>query len=375
LGFAFIFILAVNITTRGEQQFVYLANTLLHGRLDLIDLPSTADFAFFANRYYWPLGPFPAIILIPFVTFLKLQMLQGYLQFALTIINFLLVLNISQKLGLKSKQSWLISLFFIFGSIYTPLAAIAFSWYYAQIVATTLLLLAIFEFLTKKRYLLIGLALGCAILTRASLITSIIFFLYFLFKKPINLKNVFAFLTPIALSICVIAIYNYSRFGSPFESGYKYQLIPPEAELRRNEGIFSLQHVPANFYYMFIKGPDPILKDESHILKFPYMRFDYYGMSILLLSPILLLIPLASFRNKTVLIAIITILLTMIPILTYYGIGYRQVGYRYALDFYPFLLFPLISAVKKVSYKVLSTLVLLGVGITWFFLIERLSGF
>ena len=126
---------------------------------------------------------------------------------------------------------------------------------------------------------------------------------------------------------------------------------------------------------MLIKTPDPILTGTSEVLKFPYLKFDNYGMSIFFLSPVLFLIFKTNYRDKLVKISMVTIAITLIPLLTYYGIGFKQVGYRYALDFFPFILLILIPAVKRISETSLKWLVFTGVVITWFFTLEKLAGF
>ena len=210
--------------------------------------------------------------------------------------------------------------------------------------------------------------------TRSNLIVASLFFISGLTKGFLNYKNVIKLFLPIIASIVLIACYNYQRFANVFERGYSYQLIPEESALRRQQGLISFRHIPANLYYMLIKTPDPILADESHVLKFPYLRFDPYGMSIFFMSPILFLIFKAKLSDHYVKASLLTTLAITTTIVTYYGIGWRQIGYRYALDFYPFLLIPLVSALKKTNMKLVKIMVLCGVVITWFFIIERFSG-
>lgn len=93
------------------------------------------------------------------------------------------------------------------------------------------------------------------------------------------------------------------------------------------------------------------------------------------MSPVLFLLFKAKLNDKLVKTSLFTVLLTLVPILTYYGIGYKQVGYRYALDFFPFLLIPLISVVKKTSQSAIIFLIIIGVLLTWFFTFEKLAGF
>jgi len=374
--YTFLPLLILNFMMFDQQQFVYLAKAFLEGSTSLTTLPPTNhDLSFFEGKYFWPLGPFPAIILVPFVSIFKLNFTQGFIQLPLTIFNFWLIIKIAKTQNLESKKALFLAIFFIFGSIYTPLAALALSWNFAQVVATTCLLFALFEFFTNRRWFLIGLAIAFATLTRAHLIVASVFFITYLLQKPTNTKRIITFIIPILLSLVILAIYNYTRFGSIFESGYKYQLVPEESAKRRGLGIISPAHIPANLYYMLIKTPDPVFENSSHVLKPPYIRFDPYGMSIFLMSPILFLIFLTNFKDKYVKTSLFTITVLLIPITTYYGIGYIQVGYRYALDFFPFLLVPLISVFKKTSINLIKILVILGIFISWFFTIEKIVGY
>jgi hypothetical protein len=63
-------IVAVSLAVRihGEQQFSYLALSFLQGKTYFVAAPGNwADTVAFEGRHYWPLGPFPAVILMPFV--------------------------------------------------------------------------------------------------------------------------------------------------------------------------------------------------------------------------------------------------------------------------------------------------------------------
>ena len=375
LAYLFIPLLAANLSSGDEQQFSYLALSFLKGSTSYVTLPPTiSDLSYFNNHYYLPFGPFPAIIIMPFVLLFKTNFPLGFLLLALNILNFWLVYRISIILKLETKKALFTSIFFIFGSVYTPVTALLYGAYFAQIVATSLLLLALYVFLSKKKWLIIGILLGFAMATRSNLIVASLFFISGLTKGFLNYKNVIKLFLPIIASIVLIACYNYQRFANVFERGYSYQLIPEESALRRQQGLISFRHIPANLYYMLIKTPDPILADESHVLKFPYLRFDPYGMSIFFMSPILFLIFKAKLSDHYVKASLLTTLAITTTIVTYYGIGWRQIGYRYALDFYPFLLIPLVSALKKTNMKLVKIMVLCGVVITWFFIIERFSG-
>lgn len=360
----------------GENQYVYLADSFLKGNLSLIQLPPTLiDFAYFRGQYYWPGGVLPAIFLMPFVAIFGTDFQEGFIKLPLTILNFWLVFKICRLRNLSPIKSLWLALFFIFGSVYIPVAAIPWSVYLAQVSTTFGLLMAIYLFITKKNYWLIGASLALAILSRPTTVIGSLFFLLPIVQNPTPLKNLAKFALPIAASLILLATYNFLRFGNFWEAGYTYQLSSQEFINRKSAGLFSLKMIPTNLYYMLIKTPDPILEESSHVLKFPFLKFDPYGMSIFLMSPVLLLIFKANFKNQLVKTSLITSTAMLLPILTYAGIGYVQIGYRYALDLLPFLLIVLISAVKNTSQSIVILLVTLGIILYWFFIFEKLAGF
>jgi uncharacterized membrane protein len=80
---------------------------------------------------------------------------------------------------------------------------------------------------------------------------------------------------------------------------------------------------------------------------FPFLRRDPWGMSIFFTSPMFLWAGKAPWNKKESVIALLTVCVLALVIFGYYGIGYNQFGYRYALDFYPFLFLLLCYGVKQ----------------------------
>lgn len=369
----FIILLFTNLLVNTEQHFVLLAKSFLSGSLSFTqEFSNVSDLVIFDGKYYWALGPLPAILLMPFVFIFK-NFLQGYLVFPVTLLNFYLIFRIAKKLNLDEKKSYLASIFFIFGSIYAPLALLPASWYFAQVIACTFLIIALFEFLTSRRYLLIGISVALATATRLNLIFSSLFFLYYIFKKP-SFKKLAEFSIPIICALFFIGTYNFLRFGNPLESGYSLQTIPKETSERRNLGLFSIKHVPSNLYYMLVNGPEPTLEEKTHELKPPFITFDSYGLSIFFLSPLLFLIYKANFKKEIVRISTLTTAIIILPLITYYGIGQKQVGYRYALDFFPFVLLILLNAFERIETKFMYPLIFFGVFFCFFFSFLYLFG-
>jgi len=61
-------------------------------------------------------------------------------------------------------------------------------------------------------------------------------------------------------------------------------------------------------------------------------------MGLFFTSPALIYIFKARIKEPIVQACWLGVVCIMIPIITYYGIGWVQFGYRYALDFTPFLI-------------------------------------
>lgn len=352
IGLVSIFIL--NFSIWGEDQFVYLSNSLLNGKLYFTTSANHIDdTSFYQGHYFWPQGPFPAVVLLPFVSFVGLGMHQGYLQFFLTLLNFFLAYKVVLKITANKINSLWLSFGFIFGSVYFAVALIPWSSYFAHVITTTLLLLALLEFLSHKRWWLMGILLGLVIATRISTIFSVSFFLLYLISQKNSfqskLRQLILLLVPILVSLALLASYNFFRFNNPFEFGYRYHT--PFTLITRSSlktfGVWNLIYYPSNLYYLFLSSPGPVFLPNSKVLTFPFIKPDIWGMSILLTSPWLLVIIKAPWKKPIIKWAGVPSLLTLLFILGYFGIGGRQYGYRYALDFYPFLLLIASFAIKN----------------------------
>jgi hypothetical protein len=153
------------LLVRHEQQYVRLAESFLSGRLHLlVELPEHLhDTAFYAGRYYWPLGPFPAVLLMPFVLACRwtgIEFYQAYASVPLSLWTSWLIFRLASRCGRSKVEGAWLALAFCGASSYPSVAAISMSWPFAQVVAIHLLFLALHEWLGRRWWLLIGLLLG-----------------------------------------------------------------------------------------------------------------------------------------------------------------------------------------------------------------------
>jgi len=375
--FFFIFVAFYSLLyINNQNQFSILAQSFIEGKTNFSE--QLYDSAVFNGKYYWPLGPFPAILLMPMALigrFFNIFPYQAFLQIPLGWCIFFVCFKISKLL----KYPTIDSLYWAFALCFsTSLIGVLFvteSWYFSQVICFLLALLLILEHSTKKRYWLMGLLVGLLLATRvtAAIPAFLFVFLSMIFLPKITknnsqntlvskknqllhaLKNCFSkeslskiiqLLVPLTIIIILLSIYNYVRFNNFSEFGYTKQVIVSTESLvvARNYGVFSLLHIPGNIYYSLLSMPLPIFKDGiSHVLKFPFIAMNPWGMSVFVTSPYLFYLFLIKYKDRLSKILLIVIIIGLIPIFTYFGIGFKQFGYRYFLDVMPFVFLLLIT--------------------------------
>jgi hypothetical protein len=347
------------LTMVGEQQFTILATAFLKGHLFLGPTNISLDASYYKGLAYWPEGIFPAILLLPFAFFFQGSVLQGYVQFFLNIINFLLLYKIALQITHDKRTSLWLGFAYIFATAYLSVGLVSWSWWFAQIVATTCVLLMVYEYLHSRRWLLIGICIACAMATRIDLLFAAIFpLLLIMVSKEKIMEKVIAIcllVAPIFIGLIGIGFYNYARFGSVIEFGYAYHIpgIAAAGKMLKEHGAWNLFYVPTNLYYLFLSGVQGVYVPGTKYLTYPFIQANPWGMSIFLTSPILLWCLKTKRQEVAVKASAVTISVICLFLLGYFGIGARQYGYRYALDFQPFLFILLCFAFQKgMSWKV-----------------------
>jgi len=358
-----------------QNHYILIANSFLQGRLDLPihSQIMTGDIAVFKNKYYVYFGPVPAILLLPVVAIFTNPPSQHILGLIFVFFDFFFLYKIAKKMGLKKQDSCWLSLFFIFGTIFSSLGLTNITSYQVQIIATSFLIFALYEFFYQRRWLLIGICLALAGATKPTLYLATIFFVIELIDLnfQIKIRNTLMLIVPILISIFLLGTYNFLRFDNFFETGYSYQTTTPVDPQDAARGIFSLQYVPGNLYFLLFKGPEPVRANQNnYLLKPPYLKADLWGMGIFFTSPLFLYIFLSKLRQKYVLISWFTVLLMLIPTLTYFGTGMWQFGYRYTVDFYPFLFIILASVFKDELPLMAKSLIVYSIFFNFYFMLS-----
>jgi hypothetical protein len=341
--------LVVPLAPNGDH-YVYLARHLAAGNLNVDDLPAGyADYVEWAGHKYLPFGLLPAVVLLPFLPLFNAGMGLVSIGILFTGLNIFLFSGLLRQVGVTGDRlKWALLLFFG-GTAYFGVAIVgsgANSWGFAHILAITCMLAAVSELLENRHAALAGLFLGLAAMTRMTTLFALPLFVWMLWsraatgpKSIVRLGRLWAFILGLAAPVAAIFLYNYLRFGNPLESGYALALLyEPTLAEARNYGLFSPVHIPKNLFMMLLQGPLPYPSENAPVLQFPYLKPSEWGMGLFFTSPALLYAFRARLREPLVQACWLGIISVMVPTITYYGIGWRQFGFRYALDFLPFVL-------------------------------------
>ena len=350
VAFFIIYGLTAGISMRYHSpapHFIYLAESFLHGRLDLIHVPAPPyDLTPFDGRWYVSFPPLPALLALPLVALRGLAVSDIAFSVVLGALNVSLFYAVLMRLGIKDRRLgiWMCVLL----GLGTPLwycAALGSVWYTAHVVAVTCLCLYALEALGRNRPFLAGLWLGLGFLARAPVLLAFPLSLALGLQKGHSLRERGRFLLLLVLgatpALLGQAIYNWARFGDPLELGYRWMNSPGPLLARQAAwGQFSLYFLPENLYTLLIRPP-LISLAPLHV------EPDPWGMGLLLTCPALLLalspvegLALSPLTKIGTLARVrlglwLSILLVQLPSLLYFNTGSYQFGYRFALDWLP----------------------------------------
>ena len=345
------------------DHYLYQARSFLLGRVDIPDLPDYYQDKFeLDGKIYTPFPPIPALFLAPIVkifpdiTQQKVSIIVGALN---AVLVFVLLSNYT-----SSKKAFLLTIFFSFGTVAFWSSIVGTTWYFAHNVAIFFLVSSLIAFKNKLDFLS-GLFFALAVLSRYPILVGGLFFALELFKEK---KRLFYFLCGAFLAIPAQFYYDFIRFGSFLETGYVtvyesyvhssypftfMQLINPSAPYF---GYMDIRNIPLHLF-TFLAYP-PIIEQSLKIMPSPY------GMGIIFTTPLLFLALKPIFTTsleRNLFIGAVAIALVEFM---HYAQGWVQFGYRFALDFMPFLLILLALRFKSI-FKHIILLIISIFASTW----------
>jgi hypothetical protein len=353
-----------------ETRFAYfnwLADAFLHGQFHLrLEPPDTRDLIAYGDQLYlyWP--PFPAVLFLPLVALFGVGLSDVIYTavlgaFTVACVAWLLqALDRSGVAPLDAARRAILVLTMAFGSVVLILAPFGTVWFTAQIIGWGCVLLAAIAAFSLRGpwgYLLVGLALACALATRNGLVFNGVWIAYYLLwrdrHEPLRQRalSVLAGLAPALIALLLLGWYNAARFGSPLETGLRWH---QEAEIFAGDferyGVFNLHYLPTNLRYQFLNYT--AFSDER-----------WLGGGLFWMTPVLL----GAFgglwvgrRSGLTWAMLVGCVLVYVPIGLLMGTGYLTFGPRYLLDLMVPLLILTARGIRRWPLWLLLVLALIG---------------
>jgi len=331
-------------------HFVYQADAWLHGQLHLrVTPPDGNDWARVGDRFYVSFPPGPAAAMLPLVAWAGFQANDVAFTLLFAALNVALLFAVLERLGelgLSSRrrgENAALALLFAFGTVAFAASVRGEVWFTAEVLGVTFTCLYLLCAAGAAHPLGAGLFLGLAAVTRTPLLFSGVFFVLeavraggslrerlvqpAAWRDPALWRRLLSFAAGAAPPLLAAGLANVARFGSPLDFGHAHLWRNRvNADVSRH-GLFSWHYLPRNL--------------RAALLLLPRLgpggpRYDPDGMSLVVTTPLFLL--LAPARRSALAPALWTAALAVaVPGLFYMNTGYVQFGYRFSIDWTPYL--------------------------------------
>lgn len=350
------------------KHFVYQAWGFLQGRLDLWNFPEYyVDIIHWKDKVYLPNPPLPSILLMPFVAIFGVATQQIRVCMLFGAVDVFLVWTLLGRMSIQGAFRVGLAILYGFGTVHYNASIIGTIWFYAHVVAEFGMLLALVEFFGQRRFALIGFYMGLAFLSRQATILGSSFFLgWLLWERPERwFQKGLSFGLGFAPPFLFQSWFNWARFGEPMESGYMLQnyYSSVQAPAIEKYGLFNTSYIPKHLKLIFTGMPD-------FLPEFPFVRPNPEGMNIWLTTPAFFALFAANWLDIFVILSGLAAFAISLPAMIYTATGWVQFGYRYALDYLPFLFIAIASGLQRMPKILAWILIVLSVlvniwGVYW----------
>jgi hypothetical protein len=344
-------VLAANGRMTYFNNYVRLADSILHGHL-WIDWPGRQiDAAEWHGQHYGVDGPFPVVLLLIPVMIWGTNANQTDVAIAVGGLCIGLSWFLMYRLGVERAPRLWLSLFLFAGTDIWWCSELGDVWFLAHTVAFALTVLALIELTGKKRGWLIALYGVCATEARFTLVFALFVYAYLLAtggwsaqSEKFDWRKLRGFLGVVALGFGFWVAYNEAMWGLWYDIGHS--LYYHQDSWGHPDGSpFRLAHLPYQIYSFFMRPP--ILVEWLQQAQYPYFKLDDRGLALTFTSPVLILVFFSQIPKRLKIAMWMATFLVAGPSFLYYLNGWTQFGMRHALDFEPFLLVLMAYAVQK----------------------------
>jgi hypothetical protein len=349
-----------------DNHYVHLANSFLHGQLGVVGNrpPGTNDWALYAGKWFVSFPPFPALVILPAVAIWGLAtrdaVFWALVAAAAPALLFVYLRMLSERGDSQrgTRDNLLLTTLFAFGTVFFFVAVQGTVWFAAQCVASCLLMVFLLAATRARWPLVAGLSMGALVACRPETGLVGLFFIVESLQafrrtpEPAHapdahplvrawryvlgadlgrvLKAHLLLAGPLLALLGVQLWMNYARFDDPLSFGHEYLQIRWRPRIE-TWGLFNYHYLPKNL--AVFTSSLPWIEERA-----PYVKISLHGLALWFTTPALLW----TLFPRHVDVRMVGLWLAVIPIalmdLAYQNSGWIQFGYRFALDYMPFLI-------------------------------------
>ena len=349
-----------------NNHFVHLAESYLEGQLHVVGNkpPGNNDWAKYDGRWYVSFPPLPAVLILPAVAIWGTGTWDPLFWALLAGLAPALLFSLLRRLREEREsertlvEDLVLTGLFAFGTVFFFVAVQGTVWFAAQVVASLLLLLYLRFGLDARRPLLAGAALALLLATRPTTSLAVTFFMVEAFRAqrrstaasddprahpmvraarflvgvdwPRVIRTGLVFALPVLLVGGVLMTLNELRFDDPFEFGHSHLQIGWRRRIDR-WGLFNYHYLSKNLGIW--AASLPWLTSTA-----PYLRISRHGLALWFTTPNLLWALYPRRADARMVALYLPVVLIGLLDLCYQNSGWVQFGYRFSLDYMPFLI-------------------------------------
>jgi len=376
------------------NHFVWQADAFLHGQASIpypvAATPTSPGNDFFndvapvvdaagnqTGRGMIPFPPLPAVVLLPFVAIWGMATDQAFLAVVLGALDVGLAFWLLGRVPIRPRLRAALTVFLGAGSVLWYASSLGTTWYLAHVVALGLTLVAVAIALDADdrwaaldrsaprplldwRQILAGFLLGLAVTSRLTVGFGVVFLVLVGGGGSWTRRGAGAALG-IAIPVGVLLAYNLAVSGTLFnpvyEALYRYEVWAyPDLNYHAAWSLQDIRYIPQNLGIMLLGPPDVMPACDPGVPREIWSAAGCswlvprpVGMSLLVTSPAWLLVGAAAplLRDRRVAGGLLATLVIAVVNLMHFSQGWVQFGYRFSLDFAPFLLVPVALGTER----------------------------
>ena len=341
------------------NEHVRLAVALLHGHM-WVDAPGYMEHVVAGGRSYLLHPPLSAILMLPAAAIQGEAANQTAMAVVLGAVSIALWWRLMGNLGLRlAARVWLV-FFFGVGTTFWFESTLGGSWDFALVASVPFTLAALTEVFGKARPWAVGVMAALAALARYDLVMAWPIYALMLATRGGRTRELWWMLPGFAGAALLYVAYNEVRFATPNDISLWLWYAQDNYRFQRPGGPFALRNLPFDLYTLLFMTP-------GYSDRFPWIHPEYMGQALAMTSPAFVLALRPSFLKPLPALVLAAAALSSGPSLLVYANGFAQLGARYYVQVYPFLLTLVALGAPRRLDQLSKVLIVLSITLAVFF--------